>query len=107
VHVLLALVDDGRVRAILHDLGLDDLQRPVDEHHPPRGAALSDVQARVELVRAAMAEEPQPARPPVPAFERFTPDARQAIRGRSRDRSAARAPRSRPVSPTDRVCTGA
>ena len=80
VHVLLALVDDGRVQAILDDLGLDDLRGLVDAQHPARGAPLSDAQARAELVKAAMAEESRPARPPVPAFERFTPDARRAVR---------------------------
>jgi hypothetical protein len=65
---------------MLHDLGLDDLKRLVDEHEPPRGASLSDGQTRAELVRAAMAEDHRPVRAPVPAFERFTPDARRAIR---------------------------
>ena len=80
VHVLLALADDGRVEAILHDLGLDDLQRLVDEHEPARGAPLSEAQVRTELVRAAMAEDRRPLRAPVPAFERFAPDARRAVR---------------------------
>jgi ATP-dependent Clp protease ATP-binding subunit ClpA len=81
VHVLLALADDGRVQAILYDLGLDNLQRLVDEHHPPRGAPLSDPQERAELVRAAMAEEtPRASSRVVPAFERFTSDAHRAIR---------------------------
>jgi len=82
VHIVLALAEDGRAQAILHDVGLDDLQRLVDEHHPPRGAPLSDAQARADLVRAALAEETRPGRAPVPvpAFERFTPDARRAVR---------------------------
>ena len=79
VHVLLALVEDDDVQAILGGLDLDDLVRLVDEHDPPR-AALSDEQARAELVRAAMQEQTRPTRAPVPAFERFTPDARRAVR---------------------------
>lgn len=79
VHVLLALAGDDGVQAILRDLGLDDLVRLVDERYPPR-APLSDEQVRAELVRAALEEQLRPALPPVPAFERFTPDARRAIR---------------------------
>jgi ATP-dependent Clp protease ATP-binding subunit ClpA len=80
VHVLLALAHDVRVRALLHELGLEDVQQVVDERNPPTGAALSDAQARAELVKAAMEERPRVARAPVPAFERFTADARRAIR---------------------------
>ncbi|HEY3946264.1 MAG TPA: Clp protease N-terminal domain-containing protein [Solirubrobacteraceae bacterium] len=79
VHVLLALAGDERVRALLGGLGLDDLAHVVDERHPP-GSALSDQETRVELVRAAMDETVRRAYVPVPAFERFTPDARRAIR---------------------------
>ena len=84
VHVLLALADDGRVQAILDDLGLHDLPELVNAKHPPRGAPLSDAQVRAELVRASMTEESRPLRAPVPAFERFTPDARRAVRSRRR-----------------------
>jgi hypothetical protein len=52
----------------------------VDDHDPSARKPLSDEQARGELVRAAMDEWQRPARAPVPAFERFTPDARRAIR---------------------------
>ena len=79
VHVLLALIEDDNVQAILRDLDLDDLVRLVDEHDPPR-APRSDEQARADVVRAALQEQTQPARAPVPAFERFTPDARRAVR---------------------------
>jgi hypothetical protein len=78
-HVLLALAGDDTVQAILRDLDLDDLVRLVDERDPPR-APRSDEQVRAELVRAAMEEQTRPALPPVPAFERFTPDARRAVR---------------------------
>jgi hypothetical protein len=80
VHVLLALANDGRVQAILDELGLDDLRGLVNAKHPPRGPPLSDAQVRAELVRAAMTEESRPVRAPVPAFERFTPAARRAVR---------------------------
>ena len=79
VHMLLALAGDDGVRALLNGLGVDDLTQAVDERYPPR-APLSDPEARVELVRAAMEENVRPAYVPVPAFERFTPDARRAIR---------------------------
>jgi hypothetical protein len=79
VHVLLALADDGRVQAILDALGLHDLKGLVHAQHPARGAPLSAAQVRAELVRAAMADESRPLRPPVPAFERFTPDARGGV----------------------------
>ena len=80
VHVLLALAGDDRVQSVLHDLGLDDLPRWVNELHPPRGAGLSDEQVRVELVRAALDQETRVPRAPVPVFERFTPMARRAVR---------------------------
>jgi Clp amino terminal domain, pathogenicity island component len=80
VHVLLALAADERVRSVLHRVGLDDLTRLVDDHGPPAREPLSDEQVRGELVRAAMDEWQRPARAPVPAFERFTPAARRAIR---------------------------
>jgi hypothetical protein len=77
--VLLALTGDDGVQAVLRDLDLDDLVRLVDERDPSR-ASRSDEQVRAELVRAALEDQTQPARAPVPAFERFTPDARRAIR---------------------------
>jgi hypothetical protein len=82
VHVLLALAGDETVQAILRPLDLDDLVRLVDERDPPR-APLSDEQVRGELVRAALEEQTRPACPPVPAFERFTPNARRAVRAAS------------------------
>ena len=80
VHVLLALAGDDRVQAILRDLGVDDLPRLVDEHYPPAGPALSHEQVRAELVSAALTPDRRPLRAPVPAFERFTADARRMIR---------------------------
>ncbi|MGA9856796.1 MAG: Clp protease N-terminal domain-containing protein [Solirubrobacteraceae bacterium] len=79
LHVLLALAGDDRVGAILRDLGVNELGRLVDGREPPR-RSLSDEQVRAELVRAALAEQMRPALAPVPAFERFTPDARRAVR---------------------------
>jgi hypothetical protein len=79
VHILLALIEDETVQAMLRDLDRDELVRLVDEHDPPR-APRSVQQARDDLVTAALQEHTQPARAPVPAFERFTPDARRAIR---------------------------
>jgi hypothetical protein len=79
LHVLLALIEDDSVRAVLPDLDLDELVRLVDEREPPR-APRSDKQVRADLVTAALEERTRPARAPVPAFERFTPDARRAIR---------------------------
>jgi ATP-dependent Clp protease ATP-binding subunit ClpA len=79
LHVLPALSGDDGVRAILRDLDLEDLERLVDARDPSR-APRSDEQVRAELVRAALAEQTRPARAPVPALERFTPDTRRAIR---------------------------
>jgi hypothetical protein len=81
VHVLLALIEDEIVQAILGDvdLELDALVRLLDEHDPPR-PPLSDEQTRADLVRAALEEHTRPTRASVPAIERFTPDARRAIR---------------------------
>jgi hypothetical protein len=78
-HVLLALIEDESVQAILRDLDLDGLVRLVDEHDPARPPRSAD-QAQADLVRAALQEQTLPARAPVPVFERFTPDARRAVR---------------------------
>jgi Clp amino terminal domain, pathogenicity island component len=80
VHVLLALAGDERARSVLHRVGLDDVTRLLDDHDPSARTPLSDEQVRGELVRAAMDEGQPPARAPVPAFERFAPGARRAIR---------------------------
>jgi Clp amino terminal domain, pathogenicity island component len=83
LQVLLALSSDDSVKAILCDLACDldlaDLVRLVDEREPPR-APRSNEQLRADLVRETLAEQHRTARPPIPAFERFTPDARRAIR---------------------------
>lgn len=79
VHVLLALAGDDSVQPILRDLGVADLMRLVDERDPP-GASVSDEQIRAELVTVALGQQSRPVRPPVPAYERFTPDARRAVR---------------------------
>jgi hypothetical protein len=79
LHVLVALTDDDSVQAVLRDLDLNDLVRLVDERDPPR-TPRSDEQVRADLVSAALDEQTRPPRAPVPAFERFTPDARRAIR---------------------------
>jgi hypothetical protein len=79
VHVLLALAGDDGVQGIMRDVGLEDLVGLVDAIDPPR-SPLSDEQVVAELVRAALEEQTRPALAPVPAFERFTPDARRAIR---------------------------
>jgi len=79
-HVLLALADDDRTRPILHELGLDDVQAVVDERYPPRDRPFSHEQATGELVEAALLEWRREAHVPVPAFERFTAEARRALR---------------------------
>ena len=104
LHVLLALAGDDRVGAILRDLGVNELGRLVDGREPPR-RSLSDEQVRAELVRAALAEQMRPALAPVPAFERFTPDARRAVRAAA-ETAALLEHRDRPVSPADRVSAG-
>ncbi len=79
--VLLALAGDDSVRVVLRDLDRDpdNLVHLVDEREPPR-APRSDEQVRADLVGAALQEQTRTPRPAVPAFERFTPDARRAIR---------------------------
>lgn len=79
-HVLLALAEEERIRSILDELGLDDVRELVDEHYPPRDPPLSRQQATAELVQAALGERRREAHVPVPAFERFTIEARRSVR---------------------------
>jgi hypothetical protein len=80
LHILLALAEDDHVRALLGEVGIDELGQLVDERYPAEREPLSDTEARRELTRAALEERSRTARAPVPAFERFTFEARQAIR---------------------------
>ena len=105
LHVLLALAGDDGVQAILRDLDLDDLVPLVDELAPPR-APLSDQQVRAELVRAALEEQMRLASPPVPAFERFTPDARRAIRAAAESAALLEHREVDPFHRVDRVLAG-
>jgi hypothetical protein len=79
-HLLLALVGDDAVIALLRHFGLEDVESLVDERFPPRENRLREDLARVELVRAALGEGQRLSQAAVPAFERFTGDARRAIR---------------------------
>ncbi len=84
VHVILALAGDDRARAILYQVGIDDLEELVTERCPRRRDPRSEEQVRRELVRAALNEGTPGARAgacaPLPAFERFAPATRRAIR---------------------------
>lgn len=80
VHLLIALAREDRVTVILQHFGLEEVAAIVDERFPPRGHRVSSELAGVEVVRAALGEAPRRAYPAVPAFERFTADARRAIR---------------------------
>jgi hypothetical protein len=82
VHLLLALAAQSDAADLLEHLGLGDptLAAVVDEHFPPRGGPVQDEMSRVQRVKAELGESDRQVHRVVPAFERFTGDARRAVR---------------------------
>jgi len=79
VEVLLALASDERAGAVLDDAGLVDMMELIAQEHPSERAPLDDGAIRRQLLAAALNEHPRPLQVRVPAFERFTNEARRAI----------------------------
>lgn len=79
VEVLLALAGDERAGAVLHEAGVVNLTELIVQEHPSERAPLGDAAVRRRLLAAALDEHPRPLQVRVPAFERFTSQARRAI----------------------------
>jgi hypothetical protein len=80
-HLLLALAaeDTGRVAGILEAVGIDDVEALVDSIPGGRRAAVSDEQLKRWLVVLDRGDPPRPG-PIPPVFERYTAQARLAVR---------------------------
>ncbi len=81
-HVLLALGEDVGARAVLREVGVSDVAGLVDVAYPPRGAPLSGEQVSRYLLRVHGSEPPRPG-PIPPVFERYSDEARRAVRAAS------------------------
>ena len=79
VEVLLALAEDSRAGRVLVEAGVQDLAGLIDHEYPAARGPVDEAAVRRELLAAAMTERAQPWRVPVPAFERFTAEARRAV----------------------------
>jgi hypothetical protein len=79
VEVLLALASDDRAGAVLRATGLMSLAELIAQAHPSERAPLDDAAIRRRLLAAVLNEHPRPLQLRVPAFERFTSEARRAI----------------------------
>lgn len=79
VEVLLALACDERAVAVLHEAGMVNLTELIAQEHPSERTPLDDGAIRRALLAAALHEHPRPLQVRVPAFERFTSEARRAI----------------------------
>jgi hypothetical protein len=82
-HILLALSEEARCAALLSALGLSDIPALVEERDRRPGNPLSPEQVRHQLFAVAIsARPPRRSREPV-AYERFTRQARHAVRAAS------------------------
>jgi hypothetical protein len=81
-YVLLALDGHDGASAVLRAVGIADVGGLVDTVYPPRGAPLSGEQVSRYLLRMGGAESPQPG-PIAPVFERYSDEARRAVRAAS------------------------
>jgi hypothetical protein len=79
LEVLLALAEDERVGRVLANVGVDDLPGLIGREYPEMRAPLDDAAVRRELLSAALRDSERSLRVPVPAFERFSAEARRAI----------------------------
>lgn len=79
VEMLLALAADERAAAVLATAGVRDLALLVEQTHPSEREPLDSATMRHHLLAAAVDESPRSWRVPIPAFERFTSEARRMI----------------------------
>jgi ATP-dependent Clp protease ATP-binding subunit ClpA len=79
VEVLLALASDQRAVSVLDEAGVVSLRERIAQEHPSERTPLDDASIRRQLLVAALDEHPRQLQVPVPAFERFTSEARRAI----------------------------
>ena len=77
---MLALAAQPDIAQLLDHLGLSDVSVVVDEHFPPRGGPVKDEMSRLQRVRTELGESHHQIHRIVPVFERFTGDARRAVR---------------------------
>jgi hypothetical protein len=80
VHLLLAFASDPDGGTLLEHLGLSDAAALMDEHFAPQGRPVQDEMSRLQRVRTELGEGHRQIHSMVPAFERFTGDARRAVR---------------------------
>lgn len=86
-HVLLALGENERVMAMLRELGVTDVEALVDVRRPHRRAALSQEKIKHHLFETGMREAHLHGLFTPPVFERFTVEARRAVRAASESAS--------------------
>ena len=79
VEMLLALAEDSRAGQVLVEAGVEDLAGLIDHEYPATREPLDEAAVRRELLAAALTERRQLWRVPVPAFERFSAEARRAV----------------------------
>ena len=79
VEILLALAEDSRAARVLVEAGVEDLGRLIHHEYPATRGPVGEAAVVRELLAAAMTEPRQPWRVPVPAFERFSAEARRAV----------------------------
>lgn len=97
-HVLLALGEDERVRAVVRELGVTDVEALVDAQRPAeRRAAVSEEKVKRHLFDVGMRETRLDRLPTPRVFERFTAEAQRAISAHAR--APARAPERPDGSP--------
>jgi hypothetical protein len=82
-HVLLALAENERVMAVLRELGITDVEALVDDKRPDRRAALSQEKVKHCLFDVGMREVRLDRLAAPPVFERFSTEARRAVRAAS------------------------
>ena len=81
-HLLLAVAEDrtGRAAGILEAVGIEDVEGLVDSVSGTRRAPISDAQLKAYLPRVADRRSPPQPGPVPPVFERYTAQARRAVR---------------------------
>jgi hypothetical protein len=81
-HVLLALDDHDGASALLRAVGITDVTGLVDAVYPPHGMPVSGEEVSRHLLRMGSSEAPRPG-PIPPVFERYSDQARRAVRAAS------------------------
>jgi ATP-dependent Clp protease ATP-binding subunit ClpA len=78
-YVLLGISGDDEVTSILHEVGVEDVERLVDAQYPVTRPPLSAERVRSYLLRVGETSSPPSPGPIPPVFERFTGAAKSAI----------------------------